>query len=191
MRFYFVSAAALYIGLTEIEKSLHSFLNSFLPQNWVKYVRFCLTIGVSFLLSKLVFALGYLWMIDDLTRAVYQFYPAASGGMSGDAIPPTPPPHSDSTILVGGDTPRHAENYPLERPPATQIDEIDKINKQQLEERILENNKISCEELKEEILKSKSFEEECQKWESIYPEVSRETVLERVIKEGLGKKVWE
>jgi len=40
-------------------------------------------------LSKLFFSLGYLFM-DDLSRAISQFYPSASGGISGGSCPPPP-----------------------------------------------------------------------------------------------------
>ena len=48
-------------------------------------------------LSKFAFALGYVLM-EDLNRAVAQFYPSSSGGMSGGSSTP-PGPSGDSAFL--------------------------------------------------------------------------------------------
>lgn len=54
---------------------------------------------LSLLLSKLLFSLGYLLM-DDLQRAVAQFYPSASGGMFDGSCPsPAPGPIGNYEVL--------------------------------------------------------------------------------------------
>jgi hypothetical protein len=67
-------------------------------QKRVQILLFCIAKIICLLvLSKVVFALGYALM-EDLSRAVDQFYPSASGGMSGG--PSTPPgPPGDSSLL--------------------------------------------------------------------------------------------
>lgn len=54
---------------------------------------------LSLLLSKLLSSLGYLLM-DDLQRAVAQFYPSASGGMFDGSCPsPAPGPIGNYEVL--------------------------------------------------------------------------------------------
>ena len=56
-----------------------------------------------FVLSKFAFALGYLFM-DDLSRAISQFYPSASGGMSGGSSTPPGPSGHFGILLPFGST---------------------------------------------------------------------------------------
>jgi hypothetical protein len=55
---------------------------------------------ISVILCKSLFAVGYLWM-DDLSRAISQFYPVVSGGLGGGNTPMPPTNPSEGGLLEG------------------------------------------------------------------------------------------
>ena len=55
---------------------------------------------LSVILCKSLFAVGYLWM-DDLSRAISQFYPVVSGGLGGGNTPMPPTNPSEGGLLEG------------------------------------------------------------------------------------------
>ena len=50
------------------------------------------------ILYKVAFAMGYFFM-EDLSRAIAQFYPSSAGGMPGESSPP-PGPSGDGSVMA-------------------------------------------------------------------------------------------
>lgn len=79
--------ARLFIRVVLINIQILNFFHSLpllprVPKRVRMYFFIIAQVFCVFVLSKFAFALGYLFM-DDLSRAISQFYPSASGGMSG------------------------------------------------------------------------------------------------------------
>lgn len=117
--------------------------------------------------------------MDDLSRAVSQFYPSASGGMSGNSIPPTP---SDSSILAAGDT-----SQPDNAPSANFTKE--ELCKRNYEIRKYKKKMEECYSIKEEILESETFIEACLRGEREFPLAAKELSREEVLQKALEKAI--
>ena len=112
--FFFYSICATIYFRVFLSRILRNFLGAFpLVKNVPKSLRLYLVLSVKIVfllgLSKFFISLGYVFM-DDLSRAVSQFYPFAPGGMSGGFNQP-PAPEGYSAIPVF-----QIENETLDQP---------------------------------------------------------------------------
>lgn len=88
--------------------------------NWIPFVRVLpceikvvIKLILFIIVCKGAFAFGYFFM-DELSKAVEQFYPSASGGMSGGFNSPPPSPSQTSMILTAPNQEPREQEFPAD-----------------------------------------------------------------------------